>query len=108
MWHTLDIYILPALTTAKNQVELHSLPNLQLSQFSSPVQHLFLPWFPSTTQTWETMDWDAEWNESANKAWVPETQLAGNTQISVQDFRGWWDRYTPSLPLYRSRSPYIN
>ena len=57
----------------------------------------------------DNVDWEAEWNELANnKAWVSEAQLAGSTQITVQDFRRWWDRYTPSLPLYRSRSPYAH
>ena len=57
----------------------------------------------------EDMDWETEWNELVNnKARVSETQLAGSTQLQVQDFRRWWDRYTPSLPLYRSRSPYVD
>ena len=50
-------------------------------------------------------DWEAEWNELANnKAWVSKAQLAGSTQKTVQDFRRWWDRYTPSLPLYKQKS----
>ena len=36
----------------------------------------------------DSMDWEAEWNELANnKAWVSETQLAGSTEMTVQDFR---------------------
>ena len=29
----------------------------------------------------DNMDWEAEWNELANKAWVSEAQLAGSTQL---------------------------
>ena len=47
----------------------------------------------------DDMDWEAEWNEPAGGAWVSEARLAGSTQRTVQDFRRWWDRYTPSLPL---------
>ena len=47
----------------------------------------------------DNKDWDAEWDELANKAWAPETQMAGSTQIMVQDFRGWWGS-VPSLPLF--------
>ena len=43
----------------------------------------------------DTMDWEAEWNKLVNKARVSETQLAGSTQLQVQDFRRWWDCYTP-------------
>ena len=55
----------------------------------------------------DNTDWEVEWNELANKAWVPETQLAGSTQISVQDFCRWWTGILP-LPLHRSRSPYVH
>ena len=53
----------------------------------------------------DIMDWEAEWNDLANnKAWVPETQLAGSTQVTVQDFRRWWDRYSLSPSLQKQKS----
>ena len=50
------------------------------------------------------MDWEAEWNKLVNKARVSETQLAGSARSTVRDFCRWWDRYTPSLPLYKQKS----
>ena len=56
----------------------------------------------------DNMDWEAEWNELANKAWVSEAQLAGSTQITVQDFRTGYIYYTeratmcpPYIPFFR-------
>ena len=64
------------------------------------------------TNTEDNMDWEAEWNELAgNKAWESETQLAGSTQITVQDFAGGGTGIL-SLPPYRSgirsRSPHVH
>ena len=84
-------------------------------RFLGPLQALYnYSWGPNSicftlvpqhdTNMEDNMDWEAEWTELANKAWVPEAQLAESTRKAVQDFRRRWGWYTPSLPLYRSRS----
>ena len=78
------------------------------ARFSGPIQqHLFLVSQHDTNME-DDIDWEAEWNKLAGGAWVPEARLAGSTQRMVQHFRKWWDRYTPSLPLYRSRGLYVH